>query len=102
MCLPQENNPEFRAFEKHLCLLRELQYSVEWYGECKVGISVEYLFCQIDQRKISLLSILTILTIPRSCEDGFPSSASAWQFKAAAQIDKSLCTEKIPKTVQTL
>ena len=90
MCLPQENDPKFRAFAKHLCLLRE-QYSVEWVGKCKLGISVKYLFCQ--------MTIANHPLSPRSCEDGF-LSASGWEFKAAAQIDKFLfsCTEKIPKS----
>ena len=95
MCLPQENDPKFRAFAKHLCLLRAAVFRGVG-GQVQIG----------DQRKISLLSNDNCQSSPlhpRSCEDGFPS-ASGWEFKAAAQIDKFLfsCTEKIPKTARTL
>ena len=65
-------------------------------------------FVQIgDQRKILLnynwQSSPFLPLSPRSCEDGFPS-ANAWEFKAAAQIDKFLfsCTEKTPKTARAV
>ena len=45
MCLPQENDPKFRAFAKHLCLLRAAVFRGVG-GEVQIG----------DQRKISLLS----------------------------------------------
>ena len=65
-------------------------------------------FVQIgDQRKIlsnyNWQSSPFLPLSPRSCEDGFPS-ANAWEFKAAAQIDKFLfsCTEKTWKPARAI
>ena len=75
MCLPQENDPKFRAFAKHLCLLRAAVFRGVG-GQVQIG----------DQRKISLLSNYNWQSLPGSCEDGFArfcKSANGWEFKAS-------------------